>query len=60
MINGNITKADFSDKYRCDDKLSEEEQFQSIVEKFSFVKRAVPCSDEELVESIKNETLQLS
>lgn len=83
LINGNITKADFSDKYRCDnilgvykygrdnsvilkkaidgyDKLSEEEQFQSIVEKFSFVKRAVPCSDEELVESIKNETLQLS
>lgn len=83
MINGNITKADFSDKYRCDnilgiykygrdnsvilkkaienyDKLSEEEQNKSIMEKFSFVKRAVPCSDEELVESIKNETLQLS
>ena len=83
LINGNITKADFSDKYRCDnilgvykygrdnsvilkkaiegyDKLSEEEQDKSIVEKFSYVKRAVPCSDEELVESIKNETLQLS
>lgn len=83
LIKGNITKADFSDKYRCDnilgvykygrdnsvilkkaidgyDKVSEEEQFQSIVEKFSFVKRAVPCSDEELVESIKNEMLQLS
>lgn len=83
MINGNLTKANFSDKYKCDsilgkyqygrsnsvvlnkaiekyDKMSEEEQDKNIVEKFSYIKRVVPCSDEDLIKSIKDESLQLS
>lgn len=83
LINGNLTKANFSDKYKCDsilgkyqygrsnsvvlnkaiegyDKMSEEEQDKNIVEKFSYIKRAVPCSDEDLIKSIKDESLQLS
>lgn len=83
LINGNLTKANFSDKYKCDsilgkyqygrsnsvvlnkaiegyDKMSEEEQNKNIVEKFSYIKRAVPCSDEDLIKSIKDESLQLS
>lgn len=83
LINGNLTKANFSDKYKCDsilgkyqygrsnsvvlnkaieeyDKMSEEEQDKNIVEKFSYIKRVVPCSDEDLIKSIKDESLQLS
>lgn len=41
------------------DKLSEEEQKKAILEKFSYIKREVTCSDEELIEAIKNEDLKL-
>ena len=83
LINGDIRKASFSDKYVCDnilgvyeygrdnsvilkaaikdyDKLSVEEQNKSIVEKFSYIKRAVNYSDEELIEAIRNEELRLA
>lgn len=83
LIRGNITKANFNDKYTCDnilgaykygrdnsvilkkaidgyDKMSDEEQYKNIAEKFSYIKRAVPCSDDELVESIKDDKIQLS
>lgn len=83
MISGDITKANFSDKYICDnilgkyeygrdnsailhkaienyDKLSEEEQNENIISKFSYVKRAVTYSDTELIDAIRNNDLQLS
>lgn len=41
------------------DKLTEEEQNKVILEKFSYVKREVPYSDEELIEAIRNEDLKL-
>ena len=82
MINGDITKAIFNDRYACDnilgkykygrdnsvilkaaindyDKLSEEEQNKMILDKFSYVRREVVCSDERFIEAIRNENLKV-
>lgn len=83
LINGDITKVNFSDKYRCDsilgkykygrdnsvilkntikgyEKMSEEEQNKSIIECFSYIRRAVDCKEEELLTLIKTEKISLS
>lgn len=41
------------------DTLDEEEQNKQIVEKFFYVKRALRCTDNELVEQIKNDSIKL-
>lgn len=83
LIIGDITKVNFSDKYRCDsilgkykygrdnsvilknsikgyEKMSEEEQNKSIIECFSYIRRAVDCKEEELPTLIKTEKIPLS
>lgn len=83
LIIGDITKVNFSDKYRCDsilgkykygrdnsvilkntikgyEKMSEEEQNKSIIECFSYIRRAMDCKEEELPTLIKTAKIPLS